>query len=206
VQDRDAVAADSILGEETRIRQGMNIKLAPHYIKQLFDITGEIGAAVTTDAVLYVSTQGTGALVQLTPDNIGQFLNVTYGFTSLAGPQHKQFVVSLRGREGTYFDTYDPHYIAAFTMYYFPGCCAMCVSTAARVNEKYRRRGINKLGMKLRITLAKLFNYSAMVCTDLAGNEGSIKTIEGAGFEKIFDVRNRRTANSINVYVKKLDY
>ena len=94
-----------------------------------------------------------------------------------------------------------PHILHSFSIYQFPGCCALCISSGATTSWAYSNKGLNKLGIKIRIAIAGLTGYTAIMCTDIAHNSNSIKTIEGAGGKKLDDLVNRRTKNRVNIYI-----
>lgn len=94
--------------------------------------------------------------------------------------------------------------ITSFGLYEFPSCCAFCVSTQAVVNERYRRRGINKLSNAFRQLLAQEQRYSALICTDIEHNEAERKTLLANGFKDIYRIKNKRTRNIVCISVKEL--
>lgn len=94
--------------------------------------------------------------------------------------------------------------VTIFSISHFPGSCAMGVSHGAHVVEPYCNRGVNQLGLELRIAIAGASKYTALLCSDIIQNEWSIKGIERAGFNVIHKLTNRRTNNEINVYIKDL--
>lgn len=95
-------------------------------------------------------------------------------------------------------------WITIFGISPFPGCCALCISNNTQVRTEYQNRGINRVGLRLREAIANFMGYTAILCTDIARNESSIKTIEGGGFTKFHSLKNRRTNNLVNLYIKDL--
>lgn len=91
-------------------------------------------------------------------------------------------------------------YVAPFT-----GCCAFAISTSATTMHPYQRKGINHIGIQIRKAIAYLHGYSGLICTDVATNEPSLKTIKKAGFRPLVEnFVNNRTKNKVNMYICEL--
>lgn len=101
---------------------------------------------------------------------------------------------------------YDGQLITSFGLYEFPSCCAFCVSTMAYVEPEFRGKGINKIANKLRQAIAKHFEYSALLCTDVSDNAPERATLIGNGFEDIYTIKNKHTGNTVLISVKNLLY
>lgn len=95
-------------------------------------------------------------------------------------------------------------WIASFGLYQFPSCCAFCVSTAASVVERHRRKGVNTLLNQLRQEIARLHGYTAIICTDVAGNIGERRTLAKEGWSDLYSVVNKRTKNQVIISIKEL--
>jgi len=95
--------------------------------------------------------------------------------------------------------------LTTFNITHFPGSCALGVSNGTSIPARRQGFGLNRLGIRLRIAIAGWSGYKGLVCTDVANNEASIRTIEGAGFQKLYSLVNKRTANKINLYIKELE-
>lgn len=94
--------------------------------------------------------------------------------------------------------------VAAFKLLQFPGCCAFCISTGANVYNPYRNRGINKIANELRQAIASYAGYGAVICTDINTNVYARKTLQRNQFTDIYQLRNPRTGNLVNISVKSL--
>lgn len=98
------------------------------------------------------------------------------------------------------------NYVTYWRLVQFPGCCAFAISTAVSVAFKYSGKGINKYGMQIREELAKLYGYTALVCTDVIDNIKERKTLTRAKFTDIYTTTNRRTRNEVAISIKQLEY
>lgn len=172
------------------------MRLAEHRINA-FKLVKQIGELVGVNAGLYVFAGG--VYQQLALETMENFIPGPYGY----GGEGKSFLVAEAGQGRCTVES-ARNSITGFKLVYFPGCCALCISTGTRVFTPYARRGVNKLGLQLRMALAGAYNYKALVCTDVARNTPSIRTIEGAGFAKIYEGRNKRTENLVNLYIKEI--
>ncbi len=94
--------------------------------------------------------------------------------------------------------------ITSFKLGQLHGCCGVCVSFNADVNEKFRKKGVNKLGNKLRQEIARVCGYAVLLCTDVEGNVPQQKTLEKEGWQKLFAFVNNRTNNKVNISIKHL--
>lgn len=94
--------------------------------------------------------------------------------------------------------------VADFALHPMPGCCGICVSTAAYVNFPYRNRGIGTLLNLFRMERAKELGYSLLLCTDIAINTPQVRVLEKNGWQKVFKFRNARTGNDVNINIKSL--
>lgn len=94
--------------------------------------------------------------------------------------------------------------ITRFSLVEFPGCCAIMVSTGAKVAPHYRRKGINKLMIKLRQEIALNAGYTALICTDVDSNIAERKTLAKESFKDIYSIKNKRTSNLVHVSIKEL--
>lgn len=93
---------------------------------------------------------------------------------------------------------------AYFRLYQLPGCCGVCVSSGAHIAQKFRGKGLNVILNKFRMELAKHMGYSSMLCSDIASNEPSKKTLKKNGWKDVFQFKNKRTNNIIDISVISL--
>ena len=94
--------------------------------------------------------------------------------------------------------------IASFELHPMIGCCAICVSTAAKVAKKYQGKGLGTILNKLRIHLAREQRYGTLLCTNVATNIPQRKILKKNGWKDIFTFLNPRTGNKIFISVVKL--
>lgn len=167
------------------------------YLTKAFALVAEIGRVAEVNASLYIYVPENMQWTPVTSLTLSQYATRPYGFTT----QGKSFAVAAAEQATMELKSV----ITTFKLYYFPGCCALCISSSANVYSNFRRKGINKLGLQLRQALAGAYNYKALVCTDIAQNEASIRTIEGANFTKFYSLQNKRTQNKVNLYIKELE-
>lgn len=110
------------------------------------------------------------------------------------------FVVKATHKNGTKSN------VTWFRVVLFPGCCALCISTAAQVFDPYRHKGINNIANKIRQEIGKISGYTTMICTDVEDNTAERKTLARNGWADVYKVRNRRTNNMVIVSVKELNH
>lgn len=90
--------------------------------------------------------------------------------------------------------------IASFTLAQLPGCCGVCVSTAAHVSNSIRGKGLGKYLNNIRIRLAKAFKYGKMICTVIKGNVAQEKILIDNGWKVTDEFVNPKTGNIIVTY------
>jgi hypothetical protein len=89
--------------------------------------------------------------------------------------------------------------VAYFRLVEMTGCCGVVISTGARTEEKFQRRGIGTALNKFRIAIAKAIGYTTMICT--AVDDGvTEKILTKNGWQKILSFKNRRTNHPISMY------
>jgi hypothetical protein len=171
-------------------------KLPEAYIPEVFKTVGKMSDIVGSPLGLYRWHKKT--YLQLSPNDI-----TAYGIPAYPNPEgYGQFIVGPTDYHGK---TMIPQPVTSFTITPFTGSCALCISTAAFVSGNYRNRGINKLGLALREAIAGATGYTGLICTDIASNLPSIRGIHGAGFKLLYTLKNKRTQNDINLYIKELE-
>lgn len=95
--------------------------------------------------------------------------------------------------------------ISSFKLIQMIGCCGICVSTAVLVYPEYRNKGINTILNNFRIDIAKELEYGILLCTDVAHNTAEVKTLDKNGWKHIYNFKNPRTSNNINISIKELN-
>lgn len=103
-----------------------------------------------------------------------------------------------------YLKTNGGNIVSNMRLYQLPGCCGVAVSSASMVYVPYRQKGLNTILNKFRIELAKHMKYSVLMCSDLAGNIPSKKTLAKNGWKDIFQFKNQRTNNVVDISVINL--
>ena len=94
--------------------------------------------------------------------------------------------------------------ISTFKLIQMIGCCGICVSTNVFVTSKYRNKGVNTILNNFRIAVAEYLDYGLLLCTDVSNNIAEVKTLDKNSWEHIYNFRNPRTGNNINISIKKL--
>lgn len=87
--------------------------------------------------------------------------------------------------------------IGRFSIRQFPGCCAIAVSYHSNIDPKYRGQKLGTLFNKMRMDIARLWGYGAMICTDVHDNVPSRKLLANNGWSDIAQMRNPRTKNKV---------
>lgn len=98
----------------------------------------------------------------------------------------------------------DSWLVTRFNLVPFPGCCAFMISTGVYVTSPFQRKGVNTLTNKLRQAIAKHYDYTTLICTDVITNEPERRTLAKEGWHDIYQVRNKRTGNQVAVSIKEL--
>ncbi len=94
--------------------------------------------------------------------------------------------------------------IAEFRLTEFPGCCAFMVSFHGSVSYKWQKLGLGAILNQMRIDIARLLGYTALVCTDKLDNVGQRKILAKNGWKDIFTCVNKRTNNKIAISLVEL--
>lgn len=94
--------------------------------------------------------------------------------------------------------------ISQWRLTYFPGCCGLCISTGAYIWPNYRKMGLGKILNNFRQDIARAYNYTVMVCTDVETNTPQTKILEANNWEKIFSFVNKNTRNPVAMHVVNL--
>lgn len=95
--------------------------------------------------------------------------------------------------------------ISTFKLIQMIGCCGICVSTNVFVTSKYRNKGVNTILNNFRIAVAKELGYGLLLCTDISDNTAEVKTLDKNGWKHIYNFKNPRTSNKINISIKELN-
>ena len=95
--------------------------------------------------------------------------------------------------------------ISTFKLIQMIGCCGICVSTGVYVHNEYRNKGVNTILNNFRIDIAKELGYGLLLCTDVSNNTAEVKTLDKNGWKHIYNFKNPRTSNKINISIKELN-
>lgn len=108
--------------------------------------------------------------------------------------------------EGKYIVVNDKkqNVISSFELYKMPHCCAILVSCKAFVCEEYRNKRIGTVLNQLRQDIGRLLGYSLLMCTDIAQNVCQRKLLATNGWKDIYEVKNKRTGNTVFLSVINL--
>jgi len=94
--------------------------------------------------------------------------------------------------------------ISEWYMYEFPHCCAFIISCGVTVYPTYRKLGIGSLLNEFRQDIGRLFEYSAILCTDIEQNVPQRKILLKNHWYDVLKVRNKKTENNVFLSVKNL--
>lgn len=95
--------------------------------------------------------------------------------------------------------------VSKFKLIQMIGCCGICVSTQVFVHCNFRNKGINTILNNFRIDIAKELGYGILLCTDVSNNTAEVKTLDKNGWKHVYNFRNPRTSNKINISIKELN-
>lgn len=88
---------------------------------------------------------------------------------------------------------------AKWSLKQLPGCCGVCVSYHALVNENYRRKGLGTLLNKLRQQMAWEAKYTILLCTDIISNTPQQKILNKHSWKTLLEFQNRKTKNKVEL-------
>lgn len=94
--------------------------------------------------------------------------------------------------------------IASFRLTRMPGCCGVCISTENHIEPNYRGRKLNNLLNEFRMAVARELGYTIMLCSDVSTNTPQKKTLIKNGWKDIYQFKNKRTNNIIDLSVVEL--
>jgi GNAT superfamily N-acetyltransferase len=92
-------------------------------------------------------------------------------------------------------------YVSNFTFSPMPGNCGIVVSNGVFVHPEWRKRGLGKLLNLVRIDIASMLGYGALLCTDVLDNIPQQKILGSNGWADIYRFINPRTKNNISVHM-----
>ena len=115
-------------------------------------------------------------------------------------------LVYVKNSEGSIFKIISNNTIIShFKLIQMIGCCGICVSTGVYVHNEYRNKGVNTILNNFRIDIAKELGYGLLLCTDVSNNTAEVKTLDKNGWKHIYNFKNPRTSNKINISIKELN-
>jgi hypothetical protein len=88
---------------------------------------------------------------------------------------------------------------AKWSMKQLSGCCGVCVSYHAIVNENHRKKGLGTLLNKLRQQMAWEATYTILLCTDIVANIPQQKILNKHGWKTLLEFENRKTKNKVEL-------
>jgi GNAT superfamily N-acetyltransferase len=94
--------------------------------------------------------------------------------------------------------------VAGFSMTTLPGNCGVVVFHSASVRPEFRRKGLGRLLLEVRINAAKLAGYSVALATTKQDNNIENKLLRSTGWTPFHDFTNARTSNKILMWMKTL--
>lgn len=107
-----------------------------------------------------------------------------------------------KSQQGKFEIWYDKReHLGSFSLVCLPGCCGILVSTNAYVAAKYRQKGIGRILNEMRISIAYLWGYSCLLCTDIVNNHVQQKILNKNNWQEIYKFINTRTSNNVAIHV-----
>lgn len=95
-------------------------------------------------------------------------------------------------------------YTAKFFISLFHGCCAFCITYNNFIGSNARNKGINKDLITIKEQLALLAGYTGLVCTTNTKDVRTLSTLAHTGFKELYTTINRRTNNTVKMFIKYL--
>lgn len=98
----------------------------------------------------------------------------------------------------------DGRIVSTFELYQMPHCCGICVSTASNVITPFQKLGIATYLNQFRQDVARIMGYTIIFCTDCEKNTAQKKVLAKNEWMDIYQFKNKRTGNLLNISVKHL--
>lgn len=127
------------------------------------------------------------------------------GYYQAHGIQHKSvsFQRHVEYKE-PYTDRIDKLPWTTYTLYPFPGCCGAAIFSGHWVDASKQKNGVGtKLHDEAILNLQR-FGYSCSVCTLTSDMVAEIKILFRSGWKRVHTFKNKRTRNTVEIWVRDL--
>lgn len=114
----------------------------------------------------------------------------TFSEGSIAGP--------YRIEVGTYC-------VASWKLTDMPGCHGLLIAHAVEVQEAFRGIGLGSFYNWWRTELAKLYGYGGIISTDRNDNAPQVAIMDKSSYVKLYEFKNPKTGNTINIHLRPLN-
>lgn len=155
--------------------------------KQISDIVGQ------ECQFEYIAYDGAA---RISKENVPSDGTLRDSLNSLKARYHQDYFIFIQ--------TMAKSVVSQMRTYQLPGCCGICVSSAAHVSPYFRNRGINTILNKFRIEFAKHLGYTVLMCTDISNNKPEKQTLIKNGWKDIHHFINQRTNNGVDISIINL--
>lgn len=91
--------------------------------------------------------------------------------------------------------------ISHFYLTELPGCCGVCVSYHAYVEQDFRNKGLGTLFNEFRKEIATALGYTILLCTSTEKNKEQKNILEKNEWETIYQFENKKTVNIVNLSI-----
>jgi hypothetical protein len=106
--------------------------------------------------------------------------------------------------EGVYSVYLKEQKISSFELYKMPHCCAILVSCKALVQPAFRHKRVGTTLNTMRQDIGRILGYSTLMCTDISQNTHQRQLLATNGWKDIYEVKNKRTGNTVFISVINL--
>jgi|WetSurSiteA1Bulk_404760.scaffolds.fasta_scaffold12027_3 hypothetical protein len=96
--------------------------------------------------------------------------------------------------------------VAQFSMSHMPGCCGIIVSHGTVIAQKYIGKKLGTELHKIKLEIAKMLNFSSMLCTDVASGSHAVqrKILDKNEWQEVAKFNNLNSGNNVSVFFKNL--
>lgn len=94
--------------------------------------------------------------------------------------------------------------IGHFFLSAMPGCCGVCISHNAYLNERTRHSGLSNPFRDIKPFIARLVGYSSMIATSIVTDIPAFKSMLKSNYRIVDTFTNNRTNNVLAFGFKKL--
>ena len=111
----------------------------------------------------------------------------------------QRYTLNLGSDGQTYSSMWQEHSLSQL-----PGCCGVVVSHNSYIARDLRGYGLGDYFHKERLKSAKAQGYSCIMATTVSTNLAEIHILEKNGWKKVHEFVNKRTNNTVQVWIKDI--